>query len=166
MLKPWSTAVGAGLLVGMLSGCLLPSVAELDPEAKNVKVVRESTKPLHCKELGEITGTSRAKEEKAARAGAENDFRNQAAKLEANFALIEVERSGRSGTSSLRDAFIGGKALMCKTAEMEEAEEEARLKAEQEKVEREEKEKAEAEQKAAEEKEKAEKEKAEKGKKN
>jgi colicin import membrane protein len=153
--------VVAGLLcAGGLGGCVFGNVAELDPEAKNVKVVRESTKPLHCKTVGNISGTSRADEEKAARAGAENDFRNQAAKVNANFALIEVERDRRLGTSSSREVFLGGKALQCTTLEMEEAEEAARLKAEEEKLAREQKEKEEAERKAEEEKAKAEQEKA------
>jgi hypothetical protein len=152
-------AVRALFLTGVLSGCVFGSVTELDPEAENVKVVRESTKPLHCKTLGNISGTSRAEQEKAARAGAENDFRNQAAKLQANFALIEAERARQVGTSHYREVFVGGKALQCTTLEMEEAEEQARLKAEQEKLEREQKEKEEAERKAEEDKQKAEQEK-------
>lgn len=143
-----------------LCGCLFGSVKELDPEAQNVKVVRESTKPLHCKSLGDISGRSSSDDEKAARTGAENDFRNQAARLNANFALIEAERSNRAGTSSVREVFIGGQALECKTAEMEEAEEAARVKELEEKEAREAQEKEEAERKAAEEKDKAAQEKA------
>jgi translation initiation factor 4G len=152
---------GAIVLVsGSVFGCLFGSVKDLDPEAKNVKVVRESTKPLHCKSLGDISGKSSSDDEKAARTGAENDFRNNAARLNANFALIEAERSNRAGTSSVREVFIGGQALECKTPEMEEGEEAARQKALEEKDAREAQEKEEAERKAAEEKEKADAEKA------
>jgi hypothetical protein len=144
----WLSAVS----FGALTGCVLPSVADLDPEAKNVKVVRESTKPLHCKAVAEINGTSRHEQEKTAHTGAENDFRNQAAKSRANFALIEIERTRRVGTSPYREVFLGGKALQCTTPEMEEAAEEARKKAEEEKAEREAREQEEAERKAGEKK--------------
>jgi colicin import membrane protein len=161
MMSKLGSGVVAGLLcAGVLGGCLFGKVVELDPEAENVKVVRESTKPLHCKSVANISGTSRSDDEKAARAGAENDFRNQAAKAKANFALIEVERDQRVGTSSTREVFLGGEALQCTTLEMEEAEEAARLKAEEEKVLREQKEKEDAERKAEEDKAKAEQEKA------
>jgi len=138
------------LFSGGVSGCLFGSVKDLDPEARNVKVVRESTKPLHCKSLGNISGKSSSEDEKAARAGAENDLRNNAARLNANFALIEAERSNRVGTSSVREVFLGGEALECKTPEMEEAEEAARQKAAEEKEAREAQEKEEAERQAAE----------------
>lgn len=129
------------LFVGsvVLSGCLA-NVAALEPKAESVKVVRETDKPLHCDVLGKISGTSRSDDEKEARKGAENDFRNHAAELNANFAFIEAERSGPVGTSSQHDAFIGGKALRCQTEEMEEAEEKKAA------AEREQKEKAAAEQ--------------------
>jgi hypothetical protein len=106
---------------------------------------------LRCQVLGKISGTSRSDDEKEARQGAENDFRNHAAELKANFAFIEAERSGPVGTSSQHDVFIGGKALRCQTEEMEEAEEK------QAKSEREQKEQADAEreQKEAEEKKQA-----------
>jgi hypothetical protein len=130
-----------------LPGCFANVVA-LEPKAQAVKVVHESDKPLHCDVLGKITGQSRSNDEKAARQGAENDFRNQAAELNANFAFIEAERSGPVGTSSQHDVFIGGKALRCQTEEMEEAADKAAA------AEREQKEKvaAEREQKEAEEK--------------
>jgi hypothetical protein len=131
----------------VLPGCLANVVA-LEPKAESVKVVHERDKPLRCDVLGKITGQSRSSNEKEARQGAENDFRNHAAELKANFALIEAERSGPVGTSSQHDVFIGGKALHCQTEEMEEAEEKAAA------AERDQKEKegAEREQKEAEEK--------------
>lgn len=131
----------------VLPGCLANVVA-LEPKAESVKVVHERDKPLRCDGLGKITGQSRSSNEKEARQGAENDFRNHAAELKANFALIEAERSGPVGTSSQHDVFIGGKALRCQTEEMEEAEEKAAA-AERDQKERE---GAEREQKEAEEK--------------
>ena len=130
-----------------LTGCFANVVA-LEPKAKSVKVVHESDKPLRCDVLGKITGQSRSGDVKEARQGAENDFRNQAAELKANFAFIEAERSGPVGTSSQHDVFIGGKALRCQTEEMEEAEDKAAAAARDQK----EKEEAEREQKEAEEK--------------
>jgi hypothetical protein len=106
----------------VLSGCF-NNVAVLEPNAQSIKVVRETDKPLRCDVLGKISGTSRSDDQKEARTGAENDFRNHAAELKANFAFIEAERSGPVGTSSQHDVFIGGKALRCQTEEMEEAEE-------------------------------------------
>ena len=134
----------------VLPGCFA-NVAVLEPKAAGIKVVHESDKPLRCQVLGKISGTSRSDDEKEARQGAENDFRNHAAELKANFAFIEAERSGPVGTSSQHDVFIGGKALRCQTEEMEEAEEK------QAKSEREQKEQANAEreQKEAEEKKQA-----------
>lgn len=131
----------------VLPGCLANVVA-LEPQAQGVKVVHESDKPLRCDVLGKITGQSRSDNEKEARQGAENDFRNHAAELKANFAFIEAERSGPVGTSSQHDAFIGGKALHCQTEEMEEAADKAAAATREQK----EKEEAEREQKEAEEK--------------
>ena len=131
----------------VLPGCLANVVA-LEPQAEGIKVVHESDKPLRCEVLAKISGTSRSDDEKAARTGAENDFRNHAAELKANFAFIEAERSGPVGTSSQHDVFIGGKALHCQTEEMEEADEKASASAHEQK----EKEDAEREQKEAEEK--------------
>lgn len=133
----------------MLPGCF-DNVVALEPKAQSIKVVRETDKPLRCDVLGKISGTSRSTNEKEARTGAENDFRNRAATYKANFALIEAERSGPVGTSSQHDVFIGGKALRCQTEEMEEAEEKAAA------AEREQKEKEEAEQKAKDDEAKAE----------
>jgi hypothetical protein len=106
----------------LLGGCLSDVVA-LKPNAANVKVVHETDKPLRCEVLGKINGMSRSSDEKEGRTGAENDFRNHAAELKANFALIEADRSGQVGTGSQRDYFLGGKALHCQTEEMEEAQE-------------------------------------------
>ena len=131
----------------VLPGCLA-NVAALEPKAEGVKVVHESDKPLRCDVLGKINGQSRSDNEKEARQGAENDFRNHAAELKANFAFIEAERSGPVGTSSQHDVFIGGKALHCQTEEMEEADDKAATAAREQK----EKEDAEREQKEAEEK--------------
>lgn len=146
------------LLPFLLSGCLSDVVA-LKPNAADVKVVRETDKPLRCEVLGKINGMSRSSDEKEGRTGAENDFRNHAAELKANFALIEADRSGPVGTSSQKDYFLGGKALHCQTEEMEEAQEK------QEAAAREAKEKAEAEQKQKEEDEKLAQAKAKKAKK-
>jgi len=112
----------------LLPACLSNTVA-LAPEAKGVTLVRESERPLHCKVLKRISGTSRSSNEASARTGAENDLRNQAAELKGNFALVENERGGPVGTSSQRDYFVGGKALLCQTEEMEEADEKAEAEA-------------------------------------
>lgn len=122
------------VLSSLLAAC---GTTALSPEAKSVTVVRASDRPLHCKVLGPITGSSRGSDEKQAKAGAENDFRNQAAELKANFAVIETENGGPAGTTSDRKAFLGGKALHCQTEAMEEAEEKAAAAA-QEKKEKEE----------------------------
>jgi hypothetical protein len=126
-------------VVSIVLPACFANVVALEPKAQGVKVVHERDKPLHCEVLGKITGQSRSGDEKEARQGAENDFRNQAAELKANFALIEAERSGPVGTSSQHDVFIGGKALHCRTEEMEEAEDKAAAAA------RDQKEKADAE---------------------
>jgi fused signal recognition particle receptor len=143
-------------------GCLFSNVVELDPAAKSVRVIREGDRPFDCDYLGKIHGTSRAATDKEALKGAENDLRNRAAELKANFALIETQRTGRAGTSSSRDAFLGGKALYCRTPEMQEAEEKRQEQARLEEEERLAKEQAERERKEQEEKDKLAKEKAEK----
>ena len=136
------------VVVSLLLPACLGNVVPLEPRAEKVQLVRETDKPLHCEMRGKISGTSRSSDEKEARVGAENDFRNQAADLKANFALIEAERGGQVGTGSLHDRFIGGKALFCQTDELEEAQEKAAAAAREAK----EKEAAEREQKEAEEK--------------
>ena len=140
----------AWFIVPLLLTACLSNVVALSPKAEGVKIVRESEKPLHCEVRGKISGTSRSADEKEAKSGAENDIRNQAAELDANFALVEAERHGPVGTSSQVDHFLGGKALLCQTDEMEaaaeKAEAEARDKREQEETAKKEKE---AEEKAA-----------------
>jgi hypothetical protein len=71
--------------------------------------------------LGKISGMSRSSDPKEGSTGAQNDFRNHAADLKANFALVEAERSGQVGTGTQRDYYLGGQALACQTEEMEEA---------------------------------------------
>lgn len=145
-------------LAALLSACVFNSVAKLDSKAEGVTVVRETDKPTDCKYLGKIMGRSHADDEKKARQGAENDFRNQAAKLKANFALIENQRGGPVGTTSQREVVINGKALFCKTLEMQQAEEAKHEQELKEKEDREIREQAEKERKAEEEKEKRERE--------
>ncbi|HKY39678.1 MAG TPA: DUF4156 domain-containing protein [Polyangiaceae bacterium] len=133
------------VMTALLPGCL-SNVVTLKPEAKNVTIVSETTKPIRCEVLGRISGMSRSNDGKEAQTGAENDFRNQASEFEgANYALVETERNNRVGTSDQRDVFLGGKAMRCMTDEMEEAE------AKKEAEAQEQKEKAEAEAKAKEE---------------
>lgn len=129
------------------SGCLSDVVA-LEPKAGGVKVVHETDKPLHCDVLGKINGRSRSSDENEGRTGAENDFRNHAADLKANFALVESERSAPVGTGSQREHNLQGKALGCRTDEMEAEQEKAEAAAREAK----EKEAAEQDAKAAEEK--------------
>lgn len=133
----------------LLVGCL-SNVVALKPEAKSVTIVHETDKPIRCKLLGKISGTSRDTDDKAAQTGAENDFRNQAADEGGNFALIEAERHGPVGTSSQKDYFVGGRALLCETEETEEAaaKAEAAEKEEKAKAEADAEAKAEAEKKA------------------
>jgi len=137
------------LVLFVLPGCL-PNVVALEPQAQTVQVVHDSDKPLRCDVLGKITGESRSGDEAEARKGAENDFRNHAAELKANFALIEAERAGSVGTSSQKDAFIRGKALRCVTEAMEDAQDKAEANARDQK----EREENEQKQKEADEKQK------------
>ncbi len=124
------------LAAALLATACLDNVVALSPRAEKVKVVREAEKPLRCEVRGKITGSSRSTEVGQAKTGAENDLRNHAAEYDANFALVESERHGPVGTSSQVDYFVGGKALLCQTEEMEaaneKAESEARDKREQE----------------------------------
>lgn len=153
------------LIAFALQGCLINSVTKLDPQASKVQLVPETEKPGECKFLGKITGTSHADDEKLAKQGAENEFRNKAAALKGNFAVVENVRGGRMGTTSQRDVVINGKAYYCKTLEMQQAEEEKQQQAIQEKEDREAREQAEREAKLEEAKakrEQAEKERAEK----
>lgn len=148
------------LLAFVCPACLFNSVTKLDSEAKHVQMVSETEKPSECKFLGKLTGTSHAEEEKEAKQGAENDFRNKAAELQGNFAVIENVRGGRIGTTSQREVVINGKAYKCKTLDMQVAEEEKEAQAVAEKEEREAK--AEAERQARLEEEKAKREQEEK----
>jgi hypothetical protein len=120
-------------IVSALLPACLSSVVSLEPKAASVTLVHEGDRPLHCKFLGKINGTSRNSEEKVARQGAENDLRNHAAELNANFAVVEVERTSRVGTSEQQDAFVGGTAQLCQTEAMEDAQEKADAKAQEQK---------------------------------
>jgi hypothetical protein len=99
------------------------TVVPLAPQAKSVTIVRETDKPVRCEILGKISGRSRSSHVEEAKTGARNDFRNQAAELKGNFALVEAERGGQVGTGAEYDAYVGGKALLCQTEEMEEQQE-------------------------------------------
>lgn len=139
----------------LLPSCVFNSVKKLEPEAEHVTVVTDASRPIDCRVLGKINGSSHADDQKHAHQGAENELRNQAAKMKANFALIETDRNGPVGTTKQVEVFLTGKALACRTPEMEAEEEkrhEAELKAKEEKEQREAEEK---ERKEAEEKEKA-----------
>jgi hypothetical protein len=142
-----------GWLALLLSGCF-NSAPVLTPEAKKVELVNETSSPINCKQLEKITGKARGSDEKTAREGAENDFRNHAAELKANYALIEVERANNVGTTTTKEVFIGGRALFCKTLEMEADEEKKHEQALKEKEEQEQKAQEEKERKEQEEKDK------------
>lgn len=121
------------------TSCVLRDVVALKPDAKKIKLVREADKPVNCEPVADISGTSRAQDEKEARKGAENDMRNKASQYDANFAVVEIERAKAAGTGPYREVFMSGKAMKCVTFEMEEQQE----KAEAERKEREEREAAE-----------------------
>jgi Domain of unknown function (DUF4156) len=142
----------------LLPGCF-SNVVALEPKAEAVKIVHESDKPLRCDVKGKISGTSRSSDKKAAETGAQNDFRNHAAELKANYAFAEAQRSGPVGTSDQQDVFIGGKALLCQTEAMEEAADKAAAAASEQKEKEadEQKQKEDEEKKAAKEKKKAKK---------
>jgi hypothetical protein len=98
----------------VLYGCVVQeNIVQVLPQAAAVKLVKEDDKPLRCKVLGEIHGTSRSQDQDKAHKGAENDIKNQAAALKANYALVEIDRSGNIGSTNYREAFLGGKALKC-----------------------------------------------------
>lgn len=135
-------------------GCVLRDVPVLEPEGKKIKLVREGDKPIDCDAVADVSGTSRAQDEKEALKGAENDIRNKAAQYEANFVVVEVERTKQAGTGPYKEVFLGGKAMSCVTPEMEAAQEkteaERKEKEEQEAAERERQEELEREKEAAE----------------
>lgn len=106
-------------------GCVLRDVPVLEPAGKKIKLVRESDKPIDCDAVADVSGTSRAQDEKEARKGAENDIRNKASEYEANFVVVEVERTKQAGTGPYKEVFLGGKAMNCVTPEMEAAREKA-----------------------------------------
>lgn len=139
-------------------GCVLRDVPVLEPEGKKIKLVREADKPVDCDAVADVSGTSRAQDEKEALKGAENDIRNKASQYEANFVVVEVERTKQAGTGPYKEVFLGGKAMSCVTPEMEAAQEKAEAerkeKEEQEAAERERQEALEREKEAAEEEEK------------
>ncbi len=115
----------AWCVVAICLPACLGTVVPLTPQAKNVAIVHETDKPLHCEVLGKVSGRSRSSNEQEAKTGAQNDVRNQTAELKGNFAYVEAERGGQVGTGAEYDAFVGGKALLCQTEEMEEQQEKA-----------------------------------------
>jgi hypothetical protein len=128
------------LIPTLVGGCILSNVVALEPEAKKIKLVREADRPINCEPVASISGTSRAENPERARKGAENDLRNKAAEYDANFAVVETERTRAAGTGPYKEVFLGGKAMKCITLEMEtkreQAEAEAKLRKEQEEAER------------------------------
>lgn len=106
-------------------GCVLRDVPVLEPAGKKIKLVREADKPIDCDTVADVSGTSRAQNEKEAQKGAENDIRNKAAEYEANFVVVEIERTKQAGTGPYKEVFLSGKALTCVTPEMEAAQEKA-----------------------------------------
>lgn len=116
----------AAFLIPLLAvSCVLRDVVVLKPEAKKITLVREGDKPIDCDAVADVSGTSRAQDEKEALKGAENDIRNKTSEYEANFVLVEVERTKQAGTGPYKEVFLGGKALSCVTPEMEAAQEKA-----------------------------------------
>jgi hypothetical protein len=101
-------------------GCVSESVVEVKPAAAGIKVVKEDEKPFRCKVLGDVNGKSRSGDREKARKGAENDMRNHALALKANYVVIERENAGNVGTTKTSDAFISGKALKCEEEKEEE----------------------------------------------
>lgn len=129
--------LGLFLVSTLVSGCVLSNVVALEPEGKKIKLVREADKPIDCEPVASVSGTSRAEDVKEARKGAENDMRNKAAEYDANFAVVERERTRQAGTSPYQEVFLGGKAMKCVTFEME-AKREQKAAEEKERKEREE----------------------------
>jgi hypothetical protein len=100
-----------------LGGCVTESIVQARPAASKVTIVNEVDKPFRCKTLADIHGTSRSTDEAKAKVGAQNDFKNQAAKFRANYAMVEAENSGNIGSSTMKEVFIRGKALRCEEPE-------------------------------------------------
>jgi hypothetical protein len=151
------------LIPALIAGCVLRNVVALEPAGKKIKLVREADKPINCEPVASISGTSRAEKEKEARRGAENDMRNRAGQYDANFAVVETERTRQAGTGPYKEVFLGGKAMKCLTLEMEiereKAEAEAKERQETEEAERARQEELERAKREAEEEEEKEKEK-------
>ena len=104
--------------VAAFAGCSLSEkVVKAEPGSGEIKVVRADDKPFRCQVLGDIKGSSRSEDKEKARSGAENDFKNQALKFKANYALIETDRSNPSGAgNSDTETVLLGKALKCEDA--------------------------------------------------
>jgi hypothetical protein len=96
-----------------LFGCVSESIVEIKPAGAAIKLVRQDERPFHCKDLGEVRGTSRSSDRDKARKGAEADLKNRAADLKANYVVVEKENTGNVGSTSTSDAFMAGKALRC-----------------------------------------------------
>ena len=107
------------LVPTLLGGCVLSNVVALEPEGKRIKLVHEADKPIDCEPVASISGLSKSEDVKEARKGAENDMRNKAGEYDANFAVVETQRTRRAGTSPYHEVFLGGKAMKCVTFEME-----------------------------------------------
>lgn len=97
----------------VLFGCVTENIVEVRPAAAAVKLVREDDKPFRCKVVGDVHGTSRSSDREKARKGAEADLKNHAASLKANYVMVQIDRAGLVGSSSVSDAFMSGKALKC-----------------------------------------------------
>ena len=134
------TRLAVVLISLVATGCVVRDVVLLEPEGKQIKLVREADKPVDCDVIASVAGSSRAQSEKEALKGAENDLRNEAGAYEANFVVVEIERTKQAGTGPYKEVFLSGKALNCVTLEMDLAREQK----EAEQKEREEKEAAEA----------------------
>ena len=96
-----------------LVGCVSEQLVEARPEAGKVTIVKDVDRPLRCKTLGDIHGRSRSEDEAKARVGAQNDLKNQAAAMKANYALVEIDRAGNVGKSTYKEVYMAGKALKC-----------------------------------------------------
>ncbi len=105
-------------------GCVQANLVEVNSQGAGVKVVKEDERPFGCRVVGDVRGKSRSVDVDKARRGAENDLKNQAAKLKANYVVLEIDRSGHVGTSQYSDAFLGGKALRCEDRDKEEKKDE------------------------------------------
>ena len=84
-----------GLFV-VCQACLFRQRRQTRARGQRGRIVHDTTRPVDCDFKGKITGSSRSDDKKKARKGAENDFRNHAAELKANFALIEPSAKGTS----------------------------------------------------------------------